>query len=93
MVENAAETILSGAVTGNTWNGTGKDAMGNLFTWTATFDKAAAEKTDSAKPHKPLNLGKVTYPFLSYGWEEMPKQENLLIKNATVWTSEKDGNL
>lgn len=90
---NAAETILSGAVTGNTWNGTGKDAMGNLFTWTATFDKAAAEKTDSAKPHKPLNLGKVTYPFLSYGWEEMPKQENLLIKNATVWTSEKDGNL
>lgn len=90
---NATETILSGAVTGNTWNGTGKDAMGNSFTWTASFDKAAAEKSDSAKTQKPLALGKVTYPFLSYGWEEMPKQENLLIKNATVWTSEKEGNL
>ena len=90
---NATETILSGAVVGNVWNGTGRDAQGNPFTWTATFDKAAAAKSDSAKSDKPLVLGKVTYPFLSYGWEELPKQENILIKNATVWTSEKEGNL
>lgn len=89
----ARETILSGAVAGNTWNGTGRDAGGNTFTWTATFDKKAEVKADSTRPKQPLVLGKVTYPFLSYGWEELPKQENILIKNATVWTSEKEGKL
>ncbi|MEO7308538.1 MAG: amidohydrolase family protein, partial [Ferruginibacter sp.] len=90
---NARETILSGVANGNVWNGRGSDAMGNIFTWTATFDRKAEVKADSVKLKQPLVLGKVTYPFLSYGWEEMPKQENILIKNATVWTSEKDGRL
>ena len=90
---NAKETILSGVATGNTWNGRGSDALGNLFTWTATFDKKMEAKPDSIKQKQPLILGKVTYPFLSFGWEEMPKQENILIKNATVWTSDKDGKL
>jgi hypothetical protein len=38
-------------------------------------------------------VGKVTYPLDGYGWEEAPKAENLLIKNATVWTNEKEGKL
>jgi imidazolonepropionase-like amidohydrolase len=40
-------------------------------------------------------LGKVTFPFEPYGWEEgaAPKQETILIKNATVWTNEKEGVL
>ncbi len=90
---NAKETILSGAAAGNVWNGRGSDAQGNLFTWTATFDKKQEVKADSVRPKQPLVLGKVTYPFLSNGWEEMPKAESFLIKNATVWTSEKDGKL
>lgn len=89
----AVETILSGVSNGETWNGTGRDGAGNTFTWTATFDKAAAAKADSARPKQPLALGKVTYPFISYGAEEIPKQETILIKNATVWTSEKEGKL
>lgn len=89
----ATETTLSGAVIGSVWNGSGRDAAGNPFTWTATFDKPAVAKADSAKPKPPLELGKVTYPFLAYGFEEMPKQQTLLIKNATVWTSEKEGKL
>ncbi|WP_047546594.1 amidohydrolase family protein [Psychroserpens sp. Hel_I_66] len=35
----------------------------------------------------------VTYPNMAYGFSEMPKAENLLFKNATVWTSEEDGVL
>ncbi len=89
----ARETILSGAVAGNTWNGYGSDAQGNKFTWTATFDKKAEVKADSARPKQPLVLGKVVYPFLGLGSEELPKQENILIKNGTVWTSEKEGKL
>jgi imidazolonepropionase-like amidohydrolase len=30
---------------------------------------------------------------MSYGWEEMPKPETILFKNATVWTNEKEGVL
>ncbi|MBL7700825.1 MAG: amidohydrolase family protein [Ferruginibacter sp.] len=90
---NAKETILSGVASGNIWNGRGSDAQGNIFTWTATFDKKPEVKADSARPKQPLVLGKITYPFLSYGWDEMPKAGNILIKNATVWTSEKEGKL
>lgn len=87
------ETIFSGVANAGVWNGTGRDAKGLSFTWTATFENKPAAKVDTVKPKQPLVLGKVTYPFLAYGWEEMSKQENILIKNATVWTSEKDGRL
>ena len=90
---NAKETILSGIASGNIWNGRGSDAQGNSFTWTATFDKKTEIKADSAKTKQPLVLGKVTYPFLSNGWEQMPKRENILFKNTTVWTSENTGKL
>ena len=89
----AKETFLSGIANGNTWNGTGRDAAGNTFTWSAIFDHSLETKADSAKPKIPLLLGKVTYPFLGFGNEELPKAENILIKNATVWTSEKEGKL
>ncbi len=90
---NAKETILSGALTDKTLIGTGRDAIGNTFTWTAIFDKKGEPKADSVKPKTTPNLGKVLYPFLGYGNANIPKQENIIIKNATVWTSEKEGIL
>ncbi len=89
----AKETILSGAANGDTWNGMGRDAAGNTFTWTAVFDRLLEIKPDSAKPKIPLALGKVTYPFLSFGAEELLKAVNILIKNTTVWTSDAAGKL
>lgn len=35
----------------------------------------------------------VTYPNIAYGFKNKPKQENILFKNATVWTSEEAGVL
>ncbi|MES1160960.1 MAG: amidohydrolase family protein, partial [Bacteroidota bacterium] len=32
-------------------------------------------------------------PFDGYGWDSLPGQQDLLIKNATVWTNEKEGIL
>jgi imidazolonepropionase-like amidohydrolase len=90
---DAKETILSGVAGNNIWNGTGRDIAGNTFTWTANFDHALEVKADSVKPKTPLVLGKVTYPFLGLGEEEMPKEETILIKNATVWTSDAAGKL
>jgi len=71
----------------------GRDADGNSFTWTAVYDHAPEVKSDSVKQKTPITTGKVIYPFVSFGWEEAPKQENILIKNATVWTSDAAGKL
>ncbi|MBS1664968.1 MAG: amidohydrolase family protein, partial [Bacteroidetes bacterium] len=87
---NAAH--LSGGVTGTTWNGNGTDSAGNLVVWTAVFTKAAPAAPDTSR-RRVARIGKVTYPFDGYGWDSLPKQQDLLIKNATVWTNEKEGKL
>ncbi|MGY0035400.1 hypothetical protein [Pedobacter sp. NJ-S-72] len=38
-------------------------------------------------------MGTLVYPFGAFGNAEIPKQESVLIKNATVWTNEKEGIL
>jgi imidazolonepropionase-like amidohydrolase len=91
-----ANIRLTGTVNGAEWRGYGEDSAGNRITWTASFASAdsARSRMDSAR-RKPLDLGQVTFPFMPYGWDEAhaPKQETILIKNATVWTSEKEGVL
>lgn len=47
------------------------------------------EKTDVSEPQ----LVSVTYPNIGYGYPEKPKPEDILFKNATVWTSEDAGIL
>lgn len=91
---NIGPTIkLSGVSNGTLWQGNGVDVSGNMLWWTATLLKPATPKVDSVKKKVVPMIGKVTYPFNGYGWEEMPQQETILIKNATVWTNEKDGEL
>jgi imidazolonepropionase-like amidohydrolase len=84
---------LSGINNGDSWNGYGEDSAGNKLTWTATWMKENITKADSVKKKESPRLGKVIYPFLPFGNDSLPKQENLLIKNATVWTSDKAGKL
>lgn len=87
---------LSGVSNGNSWNGVGEDTAGNKITWSASFTATTtgAPMTSGARSaNASAPLAKVTYPFDGYGWEEAPKQEDLLIKNATVWTNEKEGKL
>ncbi|MBD0287762.1 MAG: amidohydrolase family protein, partial [Flavisolibacter sp.] len=86
---------LSGIISGDIWTGYGVDSSGNRFTWTATYDQPSAQKRDSARKRPLGPIGKVLYPFEPFGWEEgnTPKQETILIKNTTVWTSEKEGVL
>ena len=86
---------LSGVVNENEWVGTGEDSLGNSFTWTASYLEATQQKADSAKPRKPGQAGRIVFPFQPFGWTEdqQPRQETILIKNATVWTNEKEGVL
>ncbi|HYC40433.1 MAG TPA: amidohydrolase family protein [Chitinophagaceae bacterium] len=86
---------LGGVVNGDEWNGTGTDSLGNNFTWRAVFTRTVDRRVDSARKRPAPVVGKVTYPFLPFGWDEenRPRQETILIRNATVWTSEKEGVL
>ncbi|MBI5916511.1 MAG: amidohydrolase family protein [Bacteroidetes bacterium] len=90
-------TRLSGTFTETNWNGTGQEGDGNWVNWSAnrTGDVSPEKKPDEKKPDekKPLTFGNVTYPFTAFGWTERPKPGTFLLKNATVWTCEKDGIL
>lgn len=88
----AGQYLLSGMALKENWSGTGRDDMGNAFTWTATYTKPLpAETPNNRRRMQSRPMAKVTYPFDGYGFEEMPKQQTLLIKNGTVWTNEKEG--
>jgi imidazolonepropionase-like amidohydrolase len=84
---------LSGVNNGKQWNGTGTDSLGNMVLWTANFVSDIAAKKDSAKKEKAITMGTLTYPNMAYGFAALPKEENVLIKNATVWTNEAEGIL
>ena len=80
----------------NTWLGKGQYPDGGWVSWNASQLKGP--EADTTKPKKDTidvtkNLGKVTYPFMAYGNEQVPSQENFLIKNGTVWTNETEGVL
>jgi imidazolonepropionase-like amidohydrolase len=92
--KGAEQIRLGGVVIGNSWAGTGLDAAGNKTTWTATYVSNLAQAAEKKKENDSTKaLAKVTYPFVGFGNETIPSQETILIKNATVWTSEKEGVL
>lgn len=88
---------LNGIVSNTVWAGTGYTAQSGNVSWNMSFSSAYVEMPDTAKKKEDkkesLANAKVMYPFNGYGWTEAPKQEDILIKNTTVWTNEKDGKL
>ncbi|RYY21276.1 MAG: amidohydrolase [Cytophagaceae bacterium] len=94
---NAGSVRLSGyyAAESKSFSGDGLLADGTPVTWSARrLDEASRQaRLDTAKAPKPLVLGPVTYPMGAYGLSAPPAQGAVLIKNATVWTSEKAGKL
>ncbi len=89
---------LSGWKKGDKFEGTGQLTDGTWVNWSAAYT-GAVSKQDNKKletgnetdynPH--ANPGPVIYPFVAHGREKLPVQETILIKGATVWTSENEG--
>ena len=90
--KGSAQLRLSGIAGTTEWSGTGLDTSGKWVKWNAVFSAAYA-KQDTIKPKTALQIGNIYFPFNGYGWEALPKQQDVLIKNATVWTNEKEGKL
>lgn len=86
---------LSGYLNVRDIEGRGQFENGKWFTWKAAWSDNTTEAENSHKrPGATIpEPGKVIYPFTAYGRTELPKQEDVLFKNATVWTSEKEGKL
>ncbi|MCJ8210612.1 amidohydrolase family protein [Mucilaginibacter sp. RS28] len=94
------------AATPVTLTGNGAITNGSEFRWTATYSGAAPAgggpfagrgagngAAPGATPRAGGPVGPVVYPFAAFGYTEVPKAENVLFKNATVWTNEKEGIL
>ncbi|GIV33892.1 MAG: hypothetical protein KatS3mg031_1427 [Chitinophagales bacterium] len=84
---------LSGLMEEKKWSGRGQLPDGSWVNWEATLEKAPEKKEKKSPSPAPAQPGKVFYPFTAYGYTEYPRQETVLIKNATVWTNEKEGIL
>ena len=59
--------------------------------WMATYTAANKETPKREEKTDVVVNGALTFPFQSFGNEVQPKAESVLLKNATVWTNEKDG--
>lgn len=86
---------FSGFNNGGDWNGMAEDAEGNRMTWTAKLNSTKPDTaTVRTRPTLPNRIGKTMYPFTAYGTDStLPAPGTYLVKNATVWTSEKEGKL
>ena len=67
---------------------------GSETTFTATQTAVGKEEDDKDKKETELReIVPITFPNMAYGFKELPKQEDILFKNATVWTGEEAGIL
>ncbi|MEW6061633.1 MAG: amidohydrolase family protein, partial [Bacteroidota bacterium] len=85
---------LSGAVSEKKMSGIIEFPNAVNGTWNAVFRSPFVPKPDTAKPAEPLcATDEVVYPDGAFGRKEIPKQQDVLVKNATLWTSGPQGKL
>lgn len=78
---------------GRLWIGSGKSAEAFDLKWKAEW-KSTIDKKEKKKEEKTMPaLGPIWMPNMAYGFEELPTQQTVLIKNTTVWTNEAEGKL
>jgi len=82
--------------TGDSFIGACALANGGILPWNAVLTSPFVETPDSAETKEVEDqtlISQLTYPNKAYGLIAPPKMENVLIRNATVWTSEAEGIL
>ncbi|MBW1294544.1 amidohydrolase family protein [Aquimarina litoralis] len=91
-------TRIVGAINKNPkfWSGKAILANGSETSFTAKQKPKETKEDAKKKPEASKDTPKVlpvTYPNIAYGNQALPKSENILFKNATVWTNETEGIL
>lgn len=90
---------LSANLSGDELLGSGENADGSFFSWTAARkvneeqQENDQQENDLDVPKPPLELAE-RFPSMEYGMKARPEQpRHLLIKNATIWTQSENGIL
>ena len=73
--------------------GSGTSFDSKSITWMAHFDEAIAAKTPAKKENNYPAPVAVTFPNNGFGFSQLPQAQNVIFKNATVWTNEAEGIL
>ncbi len=102
--KKAGTTRLTGYRTGTTIKGDGETPDGKVITWSAVRTGNAPTSTSAVSTSGVSTsatsgtaamatsaTATVLYPFVGMGNAQKPKSETMLIRNATVWTNEKEG--
>ncbi len=85
---------LSGTTAEKMMSGVIEYPDGNTGIWEARSRSPFIEKPDTTKPKEPMcATNELVYPDGAFGRREIPKQQDVLVKNATIWTSGSQGNL
>ena len=71
--------------------GSGTSFEGKSISWMAHFEEPIKAKKKTAKQKNYPAAVAVTYPNNGFGFTELPKTQNVIFKNATVWTNEAEG--
>ncbi len=84
---------LSGYVADKNMEGEGQPDNGKWIKWIAEYTGTPPDAPRQTKPQPKTDIGQVIYPFTAYGYTKIPGREDVLFRNATVWTNEKEGKL
>lgn len=87
---------FSGRLADGKLSGQYMTSTGDLLNWSAVKRSVYVPEPDTVKKEErkvPEFVSQVTFPNKAYGVTSQPAQEDVLIKNATVWTSEDAGIL
>jgi len=87
--------LMSGTISAGELFGVTESPDGSISSWRATRKEPAKEEPDTTKPKKSeLSTSPLTFPPTEYGRTSLPLQpENVLVKNATIWTEGPLGKL
>ena len=73
--------------------GSGTSFDSNSISWMAHFNEAFETKEKKKKEKTLPAPVAVTYPNNGFGFSQLPQAQNVIFKNATVWTNEAEGIL
>jgi imidazolonepropionase-like amidohydrolase len=68
---------------------------GASHSWSSVLKEPFKPKADTAeKKEVPEQvISKLTYPNVAFGWTSLPVQEDVFVRNATVWTVDEKGTI
>ncbi|MEQ8313670.1 MAG: amidohydrolase family protein [Gammaproteobacteria bacterium] len=90
--EGGNRVRLTGWTTDAGWQGNGYTPAGDLVSWQLSRTGELDVDNDADGEEGTAEIpGNLVYPFTAYGREQLPLQQDFVIRGATVWTNEDEG--